>query len=54
MTSVFHFILALAIICCLALLFSNDRKKIRPRVLLQLVVIEGAAGLVLPACHRAD
>ncbi|MEN5018363.1 nucleoside transporter C-terminal domain-containing protein [Erwinia sp. Eh17-17] len=41
MTSVFHFILALAIICCLALLFSNDRKKIRPRVLLQLVVIEG-------------
>lgn len=42
MTSVFHFILALAIICCLALLFSNDRKKIRPRVLLQLVVIEAA------------
>jgi len=42
MTSVFHFILALAIIFGLALLFSNDRKKIRPRVLLQLVVIEGA------------
>ncbi|MBD8164858.1 NupC/NupG family nucleoside CNT transporter [Erwinia persicina] len=41
MTSVFHFILALAIIFGLALLFSNDRKKIRPRVLLQLVVIEG-------------
>lgn len=40
MTSVFHFILALVVIGCLALLFSNDRRKIRPRVLLQLVVIE--------------
>ncbi|MBK0004030.1 NupC/NupG family nucleoside CNT transporter [Erwinia sp. S38] len=42
MTAVLHFILALAIIFCLALLFSSDRKKISPRVLLQLVVIEGA------------
>lgn len=42
MTSVFHFILALAIIGCLALLASSDRKKIRPRVLLQLVIIEAA------------
>ncbi|CCG85441.1 NupC/NupG family nucleoside CNT transporter [Erwinia piriflorinigrans] len=42
MTSVFHFILALAVIGCLALLASSDRKKIRLRVLLQLVVIEAA------------
>lgn len=41
MSAVLHFILALAIIFCLALLFSTDRKKIRPRVLLQLIVIEG-------------
>lgn len=51
MTSVFHFILALAIICGLALLFSNDRKKIRPRVLLQLVVIE--AGLAWFFLHAS-
>lgn len=42
MISVFHFILALAVIGLLALLASSDRKKIRPRVLLQLVVIEAA------------
>ncbi|CAO95106.1 NupC/NupG family nucleoside CNT transporter [Erwinia tasmaniensis] len=42
MISVFHFILALAVIGCLALLASSDRKKIRPRVLLQLVIIEAA------------
>lgn len=42
MIAVLHFILALAIICCLALLASHDRKKIRPRILLQLVIIEGA------------
>ncbi|CAY72367.1 Sodium/nucleoside cotransporter 1 [Erwinia pyrifoliae DSM 12163] len=42
MISVFHFILALTVIGLLALLASSDRKKIRPRVLLQLVVIEAA------------
>ncbi|MEJ4047266.1 NupC/NupG family nucleoside CNT transporter [Erwinia sp. SLM-02] len=42
MSAVLHFILALAIILSLALLFSADRRKIRPRVLLQLIVIEGA------------
>ena len=42
MPDVIHFFLALAVIFCLALLFSNDRKKIRPRVILQLVVIEAA------------
>lgn len=40
MPDVLHFLLALVVIFCLALLFSNDRKKIRPRVILQLVVIE--------------
>lgn len=42
MPDVLHFLLALVVIFCLALLFSNDRKKIRPRVILQLVVIEAA------------
>lgn len=42
MPDVIHFLLALVVIFCLALLFSNDRKKIRPRVILQLVVIEAA------------
>ncbi len=42
MNAVLHFILALAVILGLALLFSSDRKKIRPRILLQLIVIEGA------------
>ncbi|WP_045048697.1 NupC/NupG family nucleoside CNT transporter [Rouxiella chamberiensis] len=41
MPPVLHFILALAVIFFLAFIFSNDRKKIRPRVILQLVVIEG-------------
>lgn len=56
------FVLALAIIGGLALLASSDRKKILPRVLLQLVVIEAAlawsllhafTGLVLSSCHPA-
>lgn len=42
MPDILHFILALVVIFCLALLFSNDRKKIRPRVILQLIVIEAA------------
>ncbi|EIC85761.1 NupC/NupG family nucleoside CNT transporter [Serratia sp. M24T3] len=41
MPTVFHFILALVVIFLLAFIFSNDRKKIRPRVILQLVIIEG-------------
>ncbi len=40
MPTVFHFILALVVIFFLAFIFSNDRKKIRPRVILQLVLIE--------------
>jgi len=40
MPSVLHFILALVVIFFMAFIFSNDRKKIRPRVILQLVVIE--------------
>lgn len=42
MPEILHFILAVAVIFLLALLFSHDRKKIRPRVILQLLVIEGA------------
>jgi CNT family concentrative nucleoside transporter len=37
---VLHFVLALVVIFFMAFIFSNDRKKIRPRVILQLVVIE--------------
>ncbi len=40
MPTLFHFILALVVIFFLAFIFSNDRKKIRPRVILQLVIIE--------------
>lgn len=40
MPTLFHFILALVVIFFLAFIFSNDRKKIRPRVILQLVLIE--------------
>ncbi|WP_147200379.1 nucleoside transporter C-terminal domain-containing protein [Pantoea sp. MBD-2R] len=42
MPEILHFILAVAAIFLLALLFSHDRKKIRPRVIFQLLVIEGA------------
>ncbi|MCX8959136.1 NupC/NupG family nucleoside CNT transporter [Erwinia psidii] len=42
MPDILHFLLALVVIFCLALLFSNDRKKIRPRVIIQLIVIEAA------------
>ncbi|MFC0141910.1 NupC/NupG family nucleoside CNT transporter [Erwinia mallotivora] len=42
MPDILHFLLALVVIFCLALLFSNDRKKIRPRIIIQLVVIEAA------------
>ena len=58
MPEIFHFILSMTVIFLLALLFSHDRKKIRPRVILQLLVIEGvlawfflhaASGLTLVA-----
>ena len=42
MSNLIHFILALVVIFALALLVSNDRKKIRPRYIVQLLVIEGA------------
>ena len=40
MQTILHFLLALAVIFFLAFIFSNDRQKIRPRIILQLVVIE--------------
>ncbi|MFZ1871357.1 MAG: nucleoside transporter C-terminal domain-containing protein [Chania sp.] len=40
MSQILHFTLALAVIIALALLVSNDRKKIRPRYIIQLLVIE--------------
>ena len=42
MLYILHFLLAIVVIFFLALLFSNDRKKIRPRIIIQLMVIEGA------------
>lgn len=42
-----HFILAILVILALALLFSNDKKKIRPRIILQLMVIEAALSYFL-------
>ncbi|RWR03176.1 nucleoside permease [[Pantoea] beijingensis] len=42
MSNFLHFILALVIIFALALLVSHDRKKIRLRYLLQLIIIEAA------------
>lgn len=42
MSQIFQFILALVVIVVLALLVSNDRKKIRPRYIIQLLVIEAA------------
>jgi len=40
MSAVLHFILALVVVALLALLVSNDRKKIRIRYVVQLLVIE--------------
>lgn len=42
MPQILQFLLALVVIFALALLVSNDRKKIRPRYIVQLLVIEGA------------
>ena len=40
MDRVLHFVLALAVVAILALLVSSDRKKIRIRYVVQLLVIE--------------
>ncbi|MEA9389080.1 NupC/NupG family nucleoside CNT transporter [Acerihabitans sp. TG2] len=40
MSRIFHFVLALAVVAILALLVSHDRKKIRLRFIVQLLVIE--------------
>lgn len=40
MSQIFHFILALVVVALLALLVSKDRKKIRVRFIVQLLVIE--------------
>ncbi|MGQ7789450.1 Na+ dependent nucleoside transporter N-terminal domain-containing protein [Shigella flexneri] len=40
MDRVLHFVLALAVVVILALLVSSDRKKIRIRYVIQLLVIE--------------
>jgi len=40
MSQILHFTLALVVIIALALLVSNDLKKIRPRYIIQLLVIE--------------
>lgn len=42
MSQILQFILALVVIIILALLVSQDRKKIRPRYIIQLLVIEAA------------
>lgn len=47
MPYILHFLLAIIVIFALALLFSNDRKKIRPRIILQLMVIEAALSYFL-------
>ncbi|MDU6433014.1 MAG: Na+ dependent nucleoside transporter N-terminal domain-containing protein, partial [Pantoea sp.] len=44
MTSILHFLLALAVIFALALLVSHDRKQIRLRYIVQLIVVEAALG----------
>lgn len=40
MTSILHFILSLVVICGLAILASNNRRGIRPRYIIQLLVIQ--------------
>lgn len=42
MSQILQFIFALVVIVVLALLVSNDRRKIRPRYIIQLLVIEAA------------
>ncbi|CAK9886940.1 MAG: Nucleoside permease NupC [Candidatus Erwinia impunctatus] len=40
MPQIFHFALTLAVILLLGILFSHDRKRIRPRIIIQLLFIE--------------
>jgi CNT family concentrative nucleoside transporter len=47
MSQILQFLLALVVIVVLALLVSNDRRKIRPRYIIQLLVIEGALAYFL-------
>ena len=44
MAAILHFLLALAVIFALALLVSHDRKQIRLRFIVQLIVVEAALG----------
>nr|MBA2817733.1 Nucleoside-transport system protein NupC [Candidatus Pantoea persica] len=44
MIAILHFLLALAVIFALALLASHDRKQIRLRYIVQLIVVEAALG----------
>ncbi|MGK3143732.1 NupC/NupG family nucleoside CNT transporter [Pantoea sp. C2G6] len=44
MAAILHFLLALAVIFTLALLVSHDRKQIRLRFIVQLMVVEAALG----------
>ena len=44
MTAILHFLLALGVIFFLALLVSHDRKQIRPRFIIQLLIVEAALG----------
>ena len=44
MIAILHFLLALVVIFALALLVSHDRKRIRPRFIIQLLVVEAALG----------
>ena len=44
MTALLHFLLALGVIFALALLVSHDRKQIRPRFIIQLLIVEAALG----------
>ncbi|WP_337263287.1 MULTISPECIES: NupC/NupG family nucleoside CNT transporter [unclassified Serratia (in: enterobacteria)] len=47
MSQILHFILALVVIIALALLTSNDRKKIRPRYIIQLLMIQAVLAYFL-------
>ncbi len=44
MAAILHFLLALGVIFALALLVSHDRKQIRLRFIIQLIVVEAALG----------
>ncbi|MDY0928972.1 NupC/NupG family nucleoside CNT transporter [Pantoea trifolii] len=44
MIAILHFLLSLVVIFALALLVSHDRKRIRPRFIIQLLIVEAALG----------